>query len=97
MVKSFWINHSSSLIIALILWMGVCMAWLIPMARSATNLHPFNYTGTYQTCLWCGRKLPKDQPFFDIQACGYQWAEQMASRGYRVHKEEIVDVRGGAP
>jgi hypothetical protein len=56
--------------------------------------HPFGWTAEAQTCLWCGRKLAKADPYFDTDQCGRLWAEQMAVRGYRVHAEELVDVNG---
>ena len=77
----------SPFVLALSLW--------IPAPADAPQ--PYGYAFLDRTCLWCGRDLAPDQPYFDTDACGRQWGEQIAVRGLRLHAEEIVTFGSTAP
>lgn len=79
--------------LALLAALTVAFLVLLVPAEPAT-VHPYGYVFAYRSCLWCGRHLRTGQPFFDTDRCGRSFAEQLAVRGLRVFKEEIVDVNG---
>jgi hypothetical protein len=81
--------------LALVLLAVLAAAFLaLVLPAEPATVHEFAWTGAWKSCLWCGRHLRTGQVYFDTDRCGRKFGEQLAVRGLRVFKEEVVDVNG---